>query len=406
MANGQMTNNKGRTSRRLSGKAGRRWGWLIGMCALTATLVSLGLRIWKPAPSSSPTPPPTPTSWPRTHLPSPDYGMQAFLWWHWDIAERDLGLIDSAGFNWVKQKVAWRDLEGISEGHFDWPKSDRIVERAEAHGLDVLFRLDGLPLPDWVESPADPSFPVHPEDFAHFCGAMAERYRGRVRAYQVWNEPNLSREWGGEPPNPAGYVRLLRACYIAIKQADPDALVISAGLAPTGTGPPEAMPDTEYVTTMYEAGAAPYFDLLGVHAAGFLAPPEVSPEEAAANPDYGGQRFFCFRHVEDLREIMVRYDDADKQIAVLEMGWTSDPRNPDYTWFAVTEEQKADYLVRAFRYAREHWRPWIGPMFVLSIANPFWTPEEEQYWWAITYPDWPETRVRPAYEALATMEKE
>lgn len=332
--------------------------------------------------------------------------MQAFLWWHWDIAERDLGLIDSAGFNWVKQKVAWRDLEGISEGHFDWPKSDRIVERAEAHGLDVLFRLDGLPLPDWVESPADPSFPVHPEDFAHFCGAMAERYRGRVRAYQVWNEPNLSREWGGEPPNPAGYVRLLRACYIAIKQADPDALVISAGLAPTGTGPPEAMPDTEYVTTMYEAGAAPYFDLLGVHAAGFLAPPEVSPEEAAANPDYGGQRFFCFRHVEDLREIMVRYDDADKQIAVLEMGWTSDPRNPDYTWFAVTEEQKADYLVRAFRYAREHWRPWIGPMFVLSIANPFWTPEEEQYWWAITYPDWPETRVRPAYEALATMEKE
>jgi hypothetical protein len=44
-------------------------------------------------------------------------------------------------------------------------------------------------------------------------------------------------------------------------------------------------------------------------------------------------------------------------------------------------------------------------MIVLSMANPFYTPEDEQYWWAITYPDFPETRVRPAYEALRVMSK-
>ncbi|HHS96735.1 MAG TPA: hypothetical protein ENK08_02375 [Chloroflexi bacterium] len=355
----------------------------------------------------SPTPaPPTPTSWPRTRLPSPDYGMQAFLWWHVNAAERDLQLIEDAGFHWVKQLVAWRDVEGAGRGRFEWSRTDFIVERAQAHGLRILFRLDGLPLPDWVEPPSDPSIPVPPEEYGRFCGTLAERYRGQVQAYQIWNEPNLSREWAGHSPDPAGYVELLRACYIAIKRADPDALVISAGLAPTGTPPPEAMPDTEFLTQMYEAGASPYFDLLGVHAPGFHAPPETSPGVAAILPEYGRQRFFCFRHVEDLREIMVHYGDADKQVAVLEMGWTSDPIHPEYAWFAVTEEQKADYLVRAFRYAREHWRPWIGPMFVYTLADLFWTPDDEQYWWAITEPGWPETIVRPAYEALKEMEKE
>jgi len=224
-----------------------------------------------------------------------------------------------------------------------------------------------------------------------------------VRAYQVWNEPNLAREWQDCPPDPAGYVELLRACYIGIKSADPDALVISAGLSPTGNGPPDAMPDIEYLVAMYEAGAAPYFDLLGVHAPGFLYPPEISPDEVGEKHD--GHRFFCFRHAEDAREVMLRYGDGDKQIAVLEMGWTTDPVHPAYAWFAVTEEQKAEYLVRAFRYAEENWSPWIGLMTVISIADTRWTEEDEQYWWAITEPDWPETRVRPAYDALREMEK-
>ncbi|MFQ6100069.1 MAG: hypothetical protein ACE5OS_02385 [Anaerolineae bacterium] len=349
--------------------------------------------------------PPTPTSWPRARLASPEYGMQAFLWWHEEAAVRDLELIHDAGFTWVKQQANWRDVEGASKGAYNWYFTDRIVADAEQFDLNVLFRLDREPA--WAVPPrgsrSDNGPPENPQDFGDFCHAMAGRYRGRVRAYQVWNEPNLAREWGGWPPNPAEYVELLRACYIGIKTADPDALVISAGLSPTGNGPPEAMPDTDYLIAMYEAGAAPYFDLLGVHAPGFKYPPEISPAEVAAKHD--GHRFFCFRHVEDMREIMLRYGDGHKQIAILEMGWTTNPVHPDYAWYAVTEEQKADYLVRAFRYAKENWSPWIGLMTVISIADVRWTEDDEQYWWAITEPSWPETRVRPAYEALRDMEK-
>ena len=44
-------------------------------------------------------------------------------------------------------------------------------------------------------------------------------------------------------------------------------------------------------------------------------------------------------------------------------------------------------------------------MSALSLADPDWTENDEQYWWAITYPDWPENKVRPAYDALKAMPK-
>ncbi|MEA3377222.1 MAG: hypothetical protein U9R72_13610 [Chloroflexota bacterium] len=382
---------------------------LVGALLIVAVAcVVLPFKAWERdgTPASPETP--TATSWPRAQMASPEYGFQAYLWWDEAIARRDMDLIEGAGFGWVKQNVGWRDVEGAAKGAYDWYFTDRILADAEERDLKVLFRLDSEPawaaLEKGVRSDNGP--PERPEDFGDFCHALAERYTGRVQAYQVWNEPNLAREWGGYAPDPDAYVELLRACYVGIKTGDPDAWVVSAGLAPTGTGLPEAIPDTDYLIRMYEAGAASYFDALGLNAPGYKAPPEVSPEEASSSDEYGRQRFFCFRHVEDMREIMVDHGDQDKKVVILEMGWTVDPR-PDspYHWHAVTPEEKADYLVRAFEYAQEHWRPWIGLMTVLSIADPRWTPESEQYWWAVTDPVWPETRARLGYEALRTMEK-
>ncbi len=336
---------------------------------------------------------------------SPDYGVQAFLWWDPNIAKRDLEAINTLDFNWVKQSFAWRDIEPIEKGKYDWYRPDLIVEMIEEAGLDVLVRIDRQPFwsqeEDWP--PLENAPPADLQDFAEFCGILAERFRGRIAAYQVWNEPNLSREWGDDPPSPAEYTELLKVCYEAIKESDPQAIVVSAGLAPTGTGLPLAMPDVDFLEGMYEAGAAEYFDVLGINAPGYKAPPEVSPEEGEANPDYGGGRWFVFRHVEDIRQVMVANGDADKQVSILELGWTTDGLNPNYAWHAVTEEQQADYLVRAYHYAVENWQPWMGPMFTIYIADPDWTAEEnEQWWWAITYPD---GSKRPAYKALQEMDK-
>ena len=377
-------------------------------------VVALLLLVGCASAAPEPTPPPLPTATPPPDLLgdepvvmsflSPDYGIHAFLWWKPDTALRDLGLVQEMGFNWVKQKFPWREIEGIEKGQFDWYRTDYIVDEVEKAGLQLLVRLDQQPY--WAE-PADNQWqlngpPGDARDFADFCGAVATRYRGRIGAYQVWNEPNLSREWGNRPPDPAAYTDLLAACYTAIKAADPEAIVISAGLAPTGTDNADAMPDMAFLQGMYDAGAAAYFDVLGVNAPGYKAPPELDPAGAVA-PEYGGGRWFAFRHVEDARALMVANGDGAKQVAILEMGWTLDEVDPDYAWHAVDEATQADYLVRAYQYATDHWQPWIGLMTTIYIADWEWTPENEQWWWAIVLPD---GTPRQAYYALQAMRKE
>ena len=152
------------------------------------------------------------------------------------------------------------------KGHYEWKLADNVVRRVGKRGnLKLLARIDRQPF--WSQAPGTPELdnapPANLQDFGDFCYALADRYKGKIAAYQVWNEPNLAREWGNQPPNPAQYVELLKVCYIGIKTADPDALVISAGMAATGTSGNEAMPDDPFIEQMYQAGAAPYFDHAG-----------------------------------------------------------------------------------------------------------------------------------------------
>ncbi|MCD6290550.1 MAG: cellulase family glycosylhydrolase [Anaerolineae bacterium] len=350
-------------------------------------------------PTPMPTSTPLNTSGPATML-SPDYGAQAFLWWRPEVADRDLQLLKDAGFNWVKQTFDWKLIEGAGPGQFDWSHADRVVQQVNEKGLRLLARVSLDPEAKiWAGPP-----PQNVDAYADFLFALASRYRGRIHAYQIWNEPNLAREWGGKRPNPAEYAIMLKKAYAAIKRADPNAIVITAGMAPTGTDNEIAMPDERFYDELYQAiggSGDGYFDMLGVHAAGYKAPPELDPAEAAANkPLYGGERFFAFRHVEDIRRIMERYGDTNRRVVILEFGWTSDPIHPEYAWHAVSEEEKAAYLVRAYQWAQEHWRPWIGLMSLIFMPDVKWTEKDEQYWWSIIGPAYPDIHWRPAYMEL------
>lgn len=381
-----------------------------------------------PTPSAQSTPSPVPTmavpipgtilpwhtpSWlnPALRMESPEYGMWAFLWDQPEQAERDLALIREAGFGWVSTGFPWREIEGAGKGIFDWSHTDRIVDQVEKYGLNLVVRLDHQP--SWAAE-GDNSPPEHYGDFGDFAYALASRYRGRIRAYEIWSEPNLAHQWGRRTPNPEEYTALLRVAYVYIKDADPEAIVISAGMAPTSRWDTVTVPDDEFIRRMYVTGARPYFDVLGAYSPGYRASPETDPGVVARDPalnnndpspDESRRRMYCFRRVEDLRQIMVENGDADKQIALLGFGWTSDPIHQDYAWCAVTEKQKGEYLVRAYQYARAYWSPWIGLMSVMYVCGPDWTEERQEYWWAITYPDYPETRVRPAYDMLKAMSK-
>jgi hypothetical protein len=370
--------------------------------------------------ASEPAPQPAAPSGDGSYLPatmnSPDFGGQAFLWWREEVAHRDLDLMKDANFSWVKQTFAWETIEAPVKGQFDWSIADRVVQQADESGLKLLARLSSDPdLKDkfWGGKP-----PANTANFADFAFAVASRYNctpaavGCIQAYQVWNEPNLAREWGDNPPNPAQYAEFLRTVYAAIKRGNPNAIVVSAGMAPTGDNNAIAMPDDLFYDGMYQAmggNSNGYFDMLGVHGAGFAAPPELDPAEAASNPQYGGYRFFAFRHVEDIRRIMEKYGDTGKKIVLLEFGWTYDPVNPSYKWHGadagIDAFVQADYLKRAYQWADANWQPWIGLMSLLTMPNIDWLDDgnpqdEEQYWWAIMDPYYPDSHWRPAYIEL------
>ena len=69
-----------------------------------------------------------------------------------------------------------------------------------------------------------------------------------------------------------------------------------------------------------------------------------------------------FRRVEDLRKIMIANGDAARQMALLEVGWTTNQVHEAYAWYAVTEDEQAEYMREAYAYAAAHWRPWVGLM--------------------------------------------
>jgi hypothetical protein len=230
---------------------------------------------------------------------------------------------------------------------------------------------------------------------------VAKRYKmgspkGTIQAIEVWNEPNLNREWGGaliDREQAAQYMYMLKETYKLVKAEDPTKVIVSAGLSPTGTNDGTAMDDVIYLDWLYDQDLALYSDAIGMTTKGYGNPPEAPLN---SNPQFPHESFY-FRRVEQLRDVMVAHGDGAKQVWLLEVGWTTDQQNPQYSWYAVTPEQQAEYIVRAYEYAKANWAPWIGPMFVWAFADPTWGPEREEYHWAIIGPD---GVPRPAYDAF------
>lgn len=269
-----------------------------------------------------------------------------------------LAMAHAAEFDTVVKLFPWREVEPTQD-QFHWEKTDQIVAGAEYYGLDLVVRLDQHPA--WA-SEVDLSLNAPPEklrDYRDFVQRVVARYRGRVKAYIIWNEPNLAIEWGGRRPDPTAFTQLLQVGYESVKAADPQAIVVSAGLAPTNSNDASAIDERLFLQAMYRAGAKAYFDVLGAHPYSFGQAP-YAPESDRQHP--------AFRRLAELRQIMLENGDAHKPVWITEMGWTVDPP-PDQPDIRVTVEQQADYLVDALEIIRREW-PWVELITVWNISRP------------------------------------
>jgi len=323
-----------------------------------------------------------------------------------------LTLLKQAGFDWAKVQIRWEERQGApGAGNIDWNYIDYIVNTSQAYGVKLLLSV--VTAPGWSR-PGDtdrgvPGPPANPQDYAAFVGAIAARHPGKVQAYEIWNEQNLWYEWGGRGQrlNAGHYVELLKAAYSAIKAADPNAMVLSGALTPTGIDDGDtAYDDLHYLQMMYEAGLKDYCDAVAAHPGGYNNAPEDDPNtNTTGTSTFKGHWSFYFRRFEQYHDVMAAFGDGGKQIWFTEFGWASAVPAPAGYEFAGdnTEQEQGDYLVRAFALARS--RGYVGPMMVWNLSYAPSAEADDRYAKAafgLLRRDW---TARPAYYALASMVK-
>jgi hypothetical protein len=366
---------------------------------------------------------------PIDHASVNPYGINTFLHLEADAAkiEEQVRMISEAGFVWLRQPFNWEDIEvdgrglftdsrndmdgdGIADTIDSWLKYDRIVDLAEAYGLRLQVRMDTAPA--WASTARQEGTlgaPDDLQDFVNFASAVAERYRGRIHHYQIWNEPNLAFEWGGFPADPERYTDMLCRTYTALKAIDPEIVVISAPLAPTVSLNSTDLNDFIFLQRMYNAGAAPCFDIMSVQGYGlFSGPTDQRMRPTTVN---------IARNLY-IRDMMVANGDAHKAIWISEAAWNftptyaevplnadgSDPIIQRTTFGQVTMQQAADYITAFYDRAEQEW-PWVGVINYWYFTRPSDLERSQAfYYFRMVEPDYSEDKPTftplPIYNAL------
>lgn len=317
--------------------------------------------------------------------------------------------VTDLGMRWVKQQIEWKVYE-TAQGSINWAPIDEMVNTLEAINVNILFSV--VKAPAWArDSSQEDGPPSNFQTYASFVGALAQRYRGRVDAYEIWNEQNLRREWNSQshPISAAQYVELLRLAYNAIKAADPAAIVVSGGLAPTGFNDGvNAIDDRIYLQAMYANGAARYMDALGAHPNGWANPPDsVCCNQTAGVLTHDDHPSFFFRQtLADYRQIMVANGDSQTFIWPTEFGWgtnadTGSAPPAGYEFVAYTDlTEQAQYIARGYQLGRD--LNYVGPMFLwnLNFCQASGN-NSEQCLWSLIGP----SGNRPAYTSVKNLAK-
>jgi hypothetical protein len=297
-------------------------------------------------------------------LPAPagavERGVMADL--TWDISTADFAPTQAAitdiGAGSVRLEFRWYEGEPRQDDYdtSTLDKWDRAMDVAEASGAEIIAMVHRAP--KWASGQSTTyGTPQNVADYANFMRFLAERYRGRVAAWEIWNEQNSERFWP-TGPDAAEYVQLLRAAYPAVKQADPSALVAFGGLAYS---------DFYYVSQAYKAGAKGWFDVMTTHPySDQFAPNAVW---YAAPGLIAMKSFTAYREV---RKRMLGYGD-DKPIWFTEFGWSTSTTSPK----GVTHEQQASYLTSALCIMEQD--PYVDVAVWYNLRNNHWNDDADSW---------------------------
>jgi Cellulase (glycosyl hydrolase family 5) len=253
--------------------------------------------------------------------------------------------VRTLGAHWVRVFATWPDLEPARGSYAEnWFAYYENLFASLPRGTKVI--VDVVEAPSWETGSSNArTAPANPTDFGAFVGVLAQRWRGRVAAYEIWNEEDTSAWWAGGP-DPGAYAALLRATYPFVKSADPGATVVLGGL--TGN-------DYHFLEGVYAGGGKGSFDAVGVHTD--TACNVLSPYEFLRGPDNRmiADSFLAYREV---HQTMLANGD-EKPIWMTETSWrTTSATCSEGAWAGqkpegVTLQQQAAYLSQEFHCMRE-----------------------------------------------------
>jgi len=215
-----------------------------------------------PAPMLTPTPTPAPIAAPvSVSLPLPVGAYVA------DFSDETLTRLRAMGMEWVAVNLPFEIASGLDSLHL----ASLIISAVHAHDMRIMLTVTGTTLDMMAHRE------TYTDDYASFIGTVAGL---SPDAIQVWNEPNIDVNWITGEIDAVAYVELLTGAYEAIKDANPDVMVISAALAPTSAQAvmsEHVVNDDTYYALMAQAGAAEAADCIGVHyVEGIVAPDATS----------------------------------------------------------------------------------------------------------------------------------
>ena len=228
--------------------------------------------------------------------------------------------------------TAWTALEP-AKGAWNWAPLDAWVAAAEAHGVkEILLTLGQSP--EWASSQPDnvnyigagaAAPPSDFQDWRDYITAVGQRYKGRIRNYEIWNEPNDPKYYAGTVPQ---LVELTKEAYTILKSIDSANTVV----APVPY-------DAGYLDQLLQNGMAPFIDVVAFHIYTYEQPPEQVVGPAIAN---------------------VRFVMSKNGVSALPL-WDTEGASGDTT---TTEDVAAAWIVRrylvdlAYGSARFNWYTW------------------------------------------------
>ena len=349
-----------------------------------------------------------PSSTPIPLLDANRVGIQVDPYMEYAQFELVVGHLNVIGVRWVKMQVDWGRLQPNEPNDFNAEMQllEQQIELIDRSGINVMLSIVKAPTWARLTDQQEDGTPDNPQQLAEFITFLLGTKIGPiVDAIEVWNEPNLIREWrGGLEFGGAGYMQLFAPAYNAIRTYSPSITIITAGLAPTSNIGTDAIDDRDFLGQMYANGLGNYQDIvIGLHPYGWgNAPDSRCCGDAGWDED---PHFYFLSNIEELRQISVENGHENLQMWVTEFGWATwdgIPNEPPELWMSFnTAQEQSDFAIRAFEIAQAI--PYLGPMMLwnlnfaneirvleqrdertaYSALNPAVFPSERPLYWAV-----------------------